>query len=99
MRRFRLYIDESGDHTYSDQGDDPAHRYLGLTGIVIENDYYRTTMHPEFEALKQRHFPHNPDDPVVLHRKELTNRRGAFSRLAKIPAEAAWNADLLNCLS
>jgi len=29
--RYRLYIDESGDHTYK-LLDDPSHRYLALLG-------------------------------------------------------------------
>jgi len=30
--RYRLYIDESGDHTYN-LLDDPSHRYLALLGV------------------------------------------------------------------
>ncbi len=41
MNRYRLYIDESGDHTYKDIGE-PARRYLGLTGCFVEGEVYRT---------------------------------------------------------
>jgi len=94
MKRYRLYIDESGDHTYY-KLEDPAKRYLGLTGIFIETEYYRTTFQPELERLKQEHFPHNPDEPVILHREDVINRRGPFWRLRYSKKERAFNKDLL----
>ena len=90
--RFRLYIDESGDHTYRNL-DDISRRYLGLTGIAIETDYYRLEFQPKLEALKQQHFPHNPDEPLILHREELNNHRGAFGVLEDPERNAAWERD------
>src|SRR3990172_4792591 len=92
MRRYRLYVDESGDHTYKNL-DDINRRYLGLTGIAIESDYYRLEFQPKLEALKQSHFPHNPDEPVILHREELCNHRYAFGVLDDPDRNAAWEKD------
>lgn len=61
-RIFRLYIDESGDHTYK-KIEDINQRYLSLTGCIIDSEVYRKQIQPEFELLKQKHFPHSPDDP------------------------------------
>ena len=94
MKRYRLYVDESGDHTYYAL-EDPAKRYLGLTGIFIEHEYYRTTFQPETERLKQTHFPHSPDEPVVLHRADIINRRGPFWKLRDTEKERAFNEDFL----
>jgi hypothetical protein len=94
MKRYRLYIDESGDHTYKNL-DDISHRYLGLTGIAIESDYYRLKFQPQLEALKQSHFPHNPDEPVILHRDDLINRRHAFGVLDNPDCNAAWEKDFM----
>ena len=94
MKKYRLYIDESGDHTY-DELAEPAKRYLGIIGIFIETDYYRTTFQPELEKLKQKHFPHSPDEPVILHREDIINRRGPFWRLRDSEREQAFNEDLL----
>jgi len=94
MKRYRLYIDESGDHTYY-QLEDPAKRYLGLIGIFIDSEYYRTTLHPEMEKLKQMHLPYSPDEPVILHRKDIINRVGPFWRLRDIEKEQAFNEDFL----
>ncbi|MBW1973837.1 MAG: hypothetical protein JRI44_13530, partial [Deltaproteobacteria bacterium] len=70
-------------------------RYLGLIGTIIEQNLYREIFHPQLEKLKQKHFPHNPDDPIILHRKDLINKKGAFGRL-KIPErKKAFNEDLL----
>jgi len=94
MKRYRLYIDESGDHTYKNL-DDISRRYLGLTGIAIESDYYRLDFQPRLEALKQSHFPHNPDEPVILHREDLYNRRYAFGVLDNPDRNTAWEKDFM----
>lgn len=94
-KRFRLYIDESGDHTYGNVEDDTK-RYLGLTGCIIDSEKYRSTFHPQLESLKQKHFPHSPDDLVILHRKDIINRRGPFWRLRDMEKREAFNRDLLS---
>lgn len=94
MKRYRLYIDESGDHTYYEL-EDTAKRYLGLTGIFIEGEYYRVTFQPEMERLKQKYFPHSPDEPVILHREDIINRRRRFWRLRDTEKQQAFNEDLL----
>lgn len=92
--RYRLYIDESGDHTYrKTTGID---RYLCLTGVAIDTEFYRDEFHPQFIDFKQKHFPHNPDDPVILHREDIVNRRGPFWRLRDKTSEDAFNNELLN---
>lgn len=98
MARYRLYVDESGDHTYS-FGHNPDTKYLGLTGVLLEDEYYRTTFHPQFESLKQRHFPHNPDEPLVLVRKHIINRKGKFGVLADPEKNSRWEKDFLEFLS
>jgi hypothetical protein len=92
--RYRLYIDESGDHRYFNL-EDSAKRYLGLTGTLIETEYYRATFQPDMERLKQKHFPHNPDEPLILHREDIINRRGSFWRLRDTEKEQAFNDDFL----
>lgn len=91
--RYRLYVDESGDHTYRHL-EDISGRYLALIGVAIEADYYRNQFQPEFEALKQAHFPHSPDEPIVLHREDIYNRRHSFGRLDDPALNAAWEAGL-----
>ena len=91
---YRIYIDESGDHRVY-KSNDASKRYLGLTGIVIDCDYYREVFQPTLELLKQKHFPHNPDDPIILHREDIINKRGPFWRLRVDSSLNAFNTDLL----
>lgn len=95
---YRIYIDESGDHTYYSLADADK-RYLGLVGCIIEADYYRTTFHPVLEALKQKHFPHNPDEPVILHRKDIINCKGPFWRLRDMNTRQVFDQDFLRFLA
>ena len=52
MPRGRLYIDESGDHIYPGGAAVDSTRYLGLTGICVEDTYYQNVLAPGLEALK-----------------------------------------------
>lgn len=94
-KRYRLYIDESGDHTYSEI-DSPSKRYLGIIGCIIGSDYYRQKFQPELEQLKQTYFPHSPDEPVIFHRSEIIQKRSSFWRLRNSEMEKSFNNDLLN---
>jgi hypothetical protein len=94
-KRYRLYIDESGDHTYSLDEKDIAKRYLGITGVIFEQNYYKKKFHSDFEQFKQRHFPYNPDEPVIFHRKELIGKRGPFRFLLNPENENIFNKELL----
>jgi len=91
--RFRLYIDESGDHVFKHL-DDPGHRYLSLLGCWFRGRDYQA-FHPALEEFKRKHIPHHPDDPVILHREDIINRRGAFWRLRDQEATERFDAELL----
>lgn len=94
-KRYRLYIDESGDHTYSVM-ESPSKRYLGILGCFIESNYYRQEFQPRLEQLKQKYFPHSPDEPVILHRSEIIEKRSSFWRLRDPEIERSFNNELLN---
>lgn len=96
-QRYRLYIDESGDHVFR-QLDEEAHRYLCILGCWFRADQYRD-FHRQLEAFKQAHVPHNPDEPLILHREDIINRRGPFWRLRDSTASAAFDVGLLRVVS
>lgn len=98
--KYRMYIDESGNPDLK-SSDDPNHRYLGLTGIVIKLDHASDIVHPQLEALKKKYFPnhHHHDEPVILHRKELMNRKPPFESLKEDKKRAAFDVDLISMLS
>lgn len=95
--KYRLYIDEVGN---SDMGAsaDPNHRYLSLTGLVLELGYVDRVVYPELEAVKRRFFGSHPDEPVVLHRKELIQRRRPFEALKNPELERQFGATLIELL-
>jgi Protein of unknown function (DUF3800) len=82
---YRLYIDESGDHTFNRLEDD-NHRYLGLLGIWFNVNSPYKGFAKSLNDLKAELFGWHPDDsPICLHRKDIKERRGIFGRL-KEPA-------------
>ena len=93
-RPYRLYIDESGDHTYR-HVDRLDQRYLGLTGVLIQSDHYRAVIQPGVEELKRRHFSYDPDAPPILVRSHIIHYRGPFWRLRDPERRKAWNDELL----
>ena len=95
--KHRLYIDEVGNPDLGSSRN-PNHRYLSLTGVVIELGYVNGVLHPEMEDLKRRYFGSHPDEPIILHRKELVNKRQPFAALTDPTVERAFNRELLDRL-
>lgn len=94
---YRLYIDEVGNSNLG-SSNDPNHRYLSLTGIILNFDYVLTTVFPAIEGLKCDYFESHPDEPVILHRKELVNKKHPFESLREPSTELSFNESLLNLL-
>ncbi len=98
MNKFRMYIDEVGNPDLG-SSDNPNHRFLSLTGVIIDLDFVSDTLHPEMEVLKVRYFGSHPDEPVILHRKELVNCKSPFRALKDTEFRAAFDRELLTLLA
>ena len=96
--KYRLYIDEVGDPGLK-AVKDPRYRYLCLTGIIMELDYVNNIVFHELESLKKKYFHSHVDDPVILHRKELVNKRYPFQALRAENIKDAFDKDLLHLLN
>ncbi len=94
--RYRLYIDESGDHVFRSVYE-TSHRFLCLLGCWFKNPAY-LSFHDALEAVKRKHLPHHPDDPVVLHREDMMNSRGPFKSFREMKKRKAWDDDLLGVI-
>ena len=94
--RYRIYLDESGDHVYR-ATDESAHRFLGLLGCWFKNSDY-LLFHEALEDLKKRHFHHHPDNPVILHREDILNKRKVFKILQDDQKRAKFDNDLLTVI-
>jgi hypothetical protein len=93
--RYRLYIDESGDHTYK-HIESLDTRYLGLTGILILKEHYNKHIQPNLEALKRQFFRYDPDDPPILVRSAIKHRKQWFYVLQDEELNKQWEEGLLN---
>lgn len=94
--RFRLYVDESGDHVYK-QTEINSHRYLCLLGCWFKNPDY-LEFHNDLENFKRHYFHHHPDNPVILHREDMINCRGVFKILQEEKVRESVNNDLLSLI-
>lgn len=94
---YRIYIDEVGNHDMQ-HVDDPGHRFLSLTGVILENDYTSRVLIPEMNCIKQDFFQPDPDEPVIFHRKELVNKRPPFHCLRDSDTEQRFNTQVLAAL-
>lgn len=92
-----MYVDEVGN---SDLGasHDPNHRYLSLTGVILELEYVNSVVFPALENLKRKYFGSHPDEPIILHRKELVNRNFPFQALRDSAVEQTFNQEFLSLL-
>jgi len=98
MTKYRIYIDEVGN---SDLGssDNPNHRFLSLTGVILELGHIADCVHPQMEALKTKFFRSHPDDPIIFHRKEMLNARPPFEALKYDEVRRQFDKELLDLLA
>lgn len=84
MARYRLYLDESGDHTVLGvRPSDHDKRHLGLFGCALDLDYCHSMFCPALDAFKEAHLGKDPDDPVILHLETIHAKRDCFKVLQK----------------
>ncbi|MHB8095491.1 MAG: DUF3800 domain-containing protein [Candidatus Aminicenantales bacterium] len=95
---YRIYIDEVGNSDL-ESSDNPNHRYLSLTGIIMGLDYVAEIVQPDIEGLKSRFFHPHPDDPLVFHRKDMLNAKPPFMSLKDRRVRCEFNEELLRLLS
>ena len=97
MTKYRMYVDEVGNPDM-ESSDNPNHRFLSLTGVIINLDAVKDVIHPEMESLKTKYFGSHPDDPVVFHRKELLSAKPPFQVLKDSRMRQSFDSDLLSYL-
>ena len=95
--KYRMYVDEVGNPDIA-SSDNPLHRFLSLTGVIIDLNYVRSTFHAQIEQLKSAYFNSHPDDPVIFHRKDLVNAKGPFEALRDSKTKSRFDKDLLESL-
>lgn len=96
--KFRIYIDEVGNPDL-ESSDDPNHRFLSLTGVILDLEHVESVVHPQMEALKAKYFPHHPDEPVIFHRTEILNALPPFQALRDPAVRENFDQELLGLMS
>jgi len=92
-----MYVDEVGNPDL-DSSDNPLHRFLSLTGIIINIDHVRETIHPDMEDLKLKFFNSHPDDPIIFHRKDMMNGKFPFKNLRNKEIRKRFDKQLIDHL-
>jgi len=98
MTKYRLYIDEVGSADLNASSQNPNHRYLSLTGLIMDLDYVDKHVAPSIEKLKREYFGSHVDEPVILHRRELVQKKFPFQALKDDLAALCFDGDLLGLL-
>ncbi len=95
--KYRMYVDECGNPDLG-SSDNPVHRYLSLTGVIIALRYVSNTLFSQIESLKVKYFKSHPDDPIILHRKEIVNAKYPFEVLRDKKIRKKFDMELLDLL-
>ncbi len=98
IMKYRLYIDEVGNPGPK-SSDDPRHRYLSLTGVIMDLSHVQAFVFPTLESIKQAFFGSHPDDPLILHRKELLTAKHPFQSLRDPETRADFDREILGLLN
>lgn len=96
--KYRIYIDEVGNPDLN-SSDNPNHRFLSLTGVILELGHVENAVHPQMEELKTRYFGSHPDDPVIFHRKEMLSAKPPFAILKEPVVRESFDREILELLS
>lgn len=94
MGKYRMYIDEVGNPDL-ESSHDPNHRYLSLCGVIMDLTHVEQVFFPRFEALKADFFGTHPDEKVILHRKEMMDKREPFEALRRPDVAKRFDFELL----
>ena len=97
MGKYRIYIDEVGNSDL-ESSSNPNHRFLSLTGVIVDLEYVANILHPQMEQLKSQFFDQHPDEPIILHRKEILNAKPPFSCLKDKTVRKHFDSELLALL-
>lgn len=95
---YRLYFDEVGNDGLKNL-EKEQNQFLSLTGIAMRVNCARDVLEPALNKIKADIFNHDPDFPVIMHRKEIMGGKGLFRPIREDSAmRALYNAEILKIL-
>jgi hypothetical protein len=91
----RLFIDEVGHHDMK-SSDDPAQRYLGLTGVLMDLDYEQGPFTTALNGLKDDIFGRHD---FSFHRRELIDKKpDPFTALQDEATKKRFDAQMMTLI-
>lgn len=91
---YRLYVDEVGTDSLTHLEKD-KHRFLSLTGVAMKVADARDTLEPNLNWIKAKVFEHDPDIPIVFHRKEILGLKGPYQALRDADRKDLFNRSIM----
>ncbi len=92
VKKYRMYIDESGTHNYT-TSDEIGERYLGLTGVIIDEETNKSILHPLMYELRGL-LSDDPDQIPILHRNDIVRQEKHFIKLRDPKIKEKFEAKL-----
>lgn len=96
-RKYRLYIDESGTHNYSNSTS-VKERYLCLLGVIIPSEHNDIFITPKWEELRSM-FTEDADFPPVFHYVDVVSKKNEFSKLSDEEFKNVFNETYISFLT
>ena len=94
-----LYIDEVGNADLKGAANDDNVRFLSLTGILTTRRHHEERITPQIDSIKALIPRQSAEKPVILHRREIVRREGAFACLRDPELSRKFNALLLDAIA
>ena len=95
---YRLYVDETGHDQVKTMRKD-AQIFLSLTGVAVKHDHMRDVLIPNMDWIKAKVFEHDPDAPMVFHRKDIRGFKGLYVKLKDAERKALYDKAMLRLFS
>ena len=95
---YRLYVDEVGTAELGSVNVD-SERYLSLTGVAMPVNEARDVLGPRIAAIKADVFGHDPDEPLILHRRKIVKKGGPFGVLVCDALRTQFDALILGVIT
>ncbi|MCX6121110.1 MAG: DUF3800 domain-containing protein [Ignavibacteriales bacterium] len=93
---YKIYIDESGDHTYSDV-ECVSKRYLSLLGVIIKDTEHQCLVQ-RFNAIKKEIWA-GKSHLITFHRDDIIYKKKLFSVLLDKQLQSKFDNLLLDSFS
>ena len=95
VSKYRMYVDESGTHQYTNVGND---RYLCLLGVIISEKEISNHFNPAWSDLRSL-FSNDVDLPPCIHYNSIRRKTGVFVRLRNNSIRTAFDKQYMSIIS